>query len=163
METVMLDRKLTTLDIGNLQGEYNIEKWNALARSTLGGRTSAWGEAMDGTRRSALKVIAVAAGIATLGAWSTSGQDTSQRHPAGTPASGDSNADPAADPKRTKALLEQNQKEIKKNIEKLFQLASELKDEVEKTDATTVLSLAVVRKTEEIEKLARQIRERAKG
>jgi hypothetical protein len=34
---------------------------------------------------------------------------------------------------------------------------------VEKTDATTVLSLAMVRKTEEIEKLARQIRDRAKG
>jgi len=62
-----------------------------------------------------------------------------------------------------KVLLEENQKDIKKNIEKLFELASQLKEQVEKTDATTVLSLAMVKKAEEIEKLARQIKERAKG
>jgi hypothetical protein len=48
---------------------------------------------MDGTRRNALKVIAAAAGMVTLGAWGTGGQDTSQRHPAGTSAS-DPNPDP---------------------------------------------------------------------
>lgn len=60
-------------------------------------------------------------------------------------------------------MLEQNQKDMKKNIERLFLLASELKAEVDKTDATTVLSVAMLRKTEEIEKLARAIRDRAKG
>jgi hypothetical protein len=59
--------------------------------------------------------------------------------------------------------LEDNQKEIRKNIEKLFDLASQLKAEVEKTDSTSVLSLAMVKKAEEIEKLARLIKERAKG
>jgi hypothetical protein len=63
----------------------------------------------------------------------------------------------------TKAILDENQKEINKNIEKLFELASQLKEQVEKTDATTTLSLAMVKKAEEIEKLARQIKERAKG
>ena len=63
----------------------------------------------------------------------------------------------------TKAVLEENQKDIKKNVEKLFDLASQLKDQVEKTDSTTVLSLAMVKKAEEIERLARQIKERAKG
>jgi peptidoglycan hydrolase CwlO-like protein len=63
----------------------------------------------------------------------------------------------------TKTVLEENQKDIKKNVEKLFDLASQLKDQVEKTDATTVLSLAMVKKAEEIERLARQIKERAKG
>jgi hypothetical protein len=62
-----------------------------------------------------------------------------------------------------KALLEQRQKDIKKNIEKLFDLATELKAEVEKTDATTTLSLAMVRRAEEIEKLARSIKDNAKG
>ena len=62
-----------------------------------------------------------------------------------------------------KVLLEENQKDIKKNIEKLFELASQLKEQVEKTDATAVLSLSMVKKAEEIEKLARQIKERAKG
>jgi len=67
---------------------------------------------------------------------------------------------PKPDPK---LMLEANQKEIKKNVEKLFDLASELKAEVEKTDSAQVLSLALVRKTEEIEKLAKEIRSRAKG
>jgi hypothetical protein len=63
----------------------------------------------------------------------------------------------------TKALLEQRQKDIKKDIEKLYELATQLKTEVEKTDATSVLSLLMVRKAEEIEKLAKQIKEHAKG
>jgi hypothetical protein len=67
---------------------------------------------------------------------------------------------PKLDPK---LILEANQKEIKKNVEKLYDLASELKAEVEKTDSVHVLSIAMLRKTDEIEKLAREIRSRAKG
>jgi hypothetical protein len=63
----------------------------------------------------------------------------------------------------TKTLLEQNQKNIKKDIEKLYQLVTQLKTEVEKTDSTAVLSVPLVKKAEEIEKLAKQIKERAKG
>lgn len=63
----------------------------------------------------------------------------------------------------TKAILEANEKDIKKNVEKLYQLASELKAEVEKTDSTNVLSLAMLKKAEEIEKLAKDIKTRAKG
>ncbi len=71
----------------------------------------------------------------------------------------DSNA-PKLDPK---LILAANQKEIKKSVEKLYDLASELKAEVEKTDSVQVLSLAMLRKTDEIEKLAKEIRSRAKG
>jgi hypothetical protein len=63
----------------------------------------------------------------------------------------------------SKVILEANDKEIKKSVEKLFQLATELKEEVEKTDSVTTLSLAMVRKAEEIERLAREIKSRAKG
>lgn len=63
----------------------------------------------------------------------------------------------------TKAILEANEKDIKKSIEKLFQLASDLKAEVEKTDSSQVLSLSLVRKAEEIERLAHDIKARAKG
>jgi hypothetical protein len=62
-----------------------------------------------------------------------------------------------------KLILEANRKEIKKNVEKLYDLASELKAEVEKTDSAQVLSIAMLRKTDEIEKLAKEIRSRAKG
>ena len=80
-----------------------------------------------------------------------------------TTASGEDSPDAKLDPKRSKNVLEQNQKDIKKDIQKLFQLATELKDEVEKTDAINTLSLPLLKKTEDIEKLARQIREKAKG
>lgn len=63
----------------------------------------------------------------------------------------------------SKLLLEANQKDIKKSVERLFQLANELKTEVEKTDSVQVLSVAMIKKAEEIEKLAKSIRSRAIG
>lgn len=63
----------------------------------------------------------------------------------------------------SKVLLEANQKDIKKSVERLFQLANELKTEVEKTDSVQVLSVPMIKKTEEIEKLAKSIRSRAIG
>jgi hypothetical protein len=71
----------------------------------------------------------------------------------------ESNA-PKLDPK---IALGANEKDIKKNVERLYQLAGELKAEVEKTDSMQVLSLTMLKKTEEIEKLAKEIRSRAKG
>jgi len=71
--------------------------------------------------------------------------------------------DPNAPKIDTKAVLEANDKGIKKNVERLYQLAGELKAEVEKTDSVQVLSLGMLKKTEEIEKLAKEIRSRAKG
>jgi hypothetical protein len=66
-------------------------------------------------------------------------------------------------PNLDKKILENNDKDMKKKVEQLFQLAKELKEEVEKTDSTKVLSLDLVKKTEEIEKLAHDIRNRSKG
>jgi hypothetical protein len=71
--------------------------------------------------------------------------------------------DPNAPKPDPKLMLAANQKEIRKNVEKLYDLASELKAEVEKTDSVHVLSLAMIRKTDEIERLAKEIRSRAKG
>ena len=62
-----------------------------------------------------------------------------------------------------KMVLEANQKDIKKSVEKLFQSASELKAEVEKTDSVQVLSVILLKKVEEIEKLAKSIRSHAIG
>jgi hypothetical protein len=63
----------------------------------------------------------------------------------------------------SKAVLEERQKSIRKDVEKLYDLAAQLKTEVEKTDSTTTLSLAMLKKAEAIEKLARQIKDRARG
>lgn len=61
------------------------------------------------------------------------------------------------------ALLKENQKNIKRDVERLAELAEELKTEVGKTDSADVLSLALLKKAEEIEKLAKAIRNRARG
>jgi len=78
-------------------------------------------------------------------------------------ASGGEGANPHFPPNASKTMLEERQKNIRKDVEKLYSLASQLKAEVEKTDATTVLSLAMLKKAEEIEKLAKQIKDHAKG
>jgi len=56
----------------------------------------------------------------------------------------------------------QRQDELKKDTEKLLQLATELKQSVDKTDANT-LSLEVIKKAEQIEKLAKSVKEKMKG
>src|SRR2546428_11423569 len=45
-----------------------------------------------------------------------------------------------------KTMLEERQKNIKKDVRKLYELASDLKNEVEKTESTTVLSIAMLKK-----------------
>lgn len=66
-------------------------------------------------------------------------------------------------PDATKKVLEENDKDIKKKVDRLYQLATELKTEVDKTDSSKVLSLNLMKKAEAIEKLARDIKNRSKG
>ena len=56
----------------------------------------------------------------------------------------------------------ERQQEIKKDAEKLLELATELKHAVDKSSEDT-LSLDVVKKAEQIEKLARSVKEKMKG
>src|SRR5438270_7546054 len=87
-----------------------------------------------------------------------------RRRPDGAP--DDENGPNSANPPAagsSKAILEERQKNIKKEVEKLYELAAQLKKEVEMTDSTTVLSLGMVKKADEIEKLAKQIKDHAKG
>jgi hypothetical protein len=56
----------------------------------------------------------------------------------------------------------QRQAELKRDTEKLFSLATELKSSVEKT-STGILSVEVVKKAEEIEKLAHSVKEKMKN
>jgi len=56
-----------------------------------------------------------------------------------------------------------NQIELRKDIAKLYEMASELKEQVDKTDPSSTLSLSLVKKAQQIEKLAKQIKGLAKG
>ncbi len=55
------------------------------------------------------------------------------------------------------------QKEIRTDVQKLFELASGLKEQVEKTDASATLSLSVLKTAQQIEKLAKQIKNLSRG
>lgn len=69
---------------------------------------------------------------------------------------------PAPFPRPSKAELTANQREIRKDVDQLFSLAQDLKEQAGKTDTVVVLSVAFVEKTEEIEKLAKKIRDLAR-
>jgi hypothetical protein len=62
-----------------------------------------------------------------------------------------------------KRILKHNQTQIQQDVDKLYDLAGELKAQVDATDSAEVLSVRLLNKAEEVEKLAHQIRGLAKG
>jgi hypothetical protein len=63
--------------------------------------------------------------------------------------------------RRARQLNLQRQKDIRDDTQRLFQLATELKEAVDKSNEN-VLSLEVIRKAEEVEKLAHKVKEKMK-
>ena len=59
--------------------------------------------------------------------------------------------------RQLKAANKERQADIRKDTDKLFQLATELKAAVDKTNEN-VLSLSVIRKADEVEKLAKRVK-----
>jgi hypothetical protein len=66
-------------------------------------------------------------------------------------------------PRDSKAIDKQNQAEIRDGVEKLYVLITDLREEIEKSDANKTLSVSVVKKSQQIEKLAKHVRDLAKG
>jgi hypothetical protein len=62
----------------------------------------------------------------------------------------------------TKKANQARQADLKRDTEKLLRLATELKDSVDKSSEGT-LSLDVIKKAEEIEKLARSVKDKMKS
>lgn len=63
---------------------------------------------------------------------------------------------------RAKMRNEDRQKRLVEDTQKLLTLANQLKEEVSKSNKDT-LSITVIKKAEEIEKLAKSVKERMKG
>jgi len=63
---------------------------------------------------------------------------------------------------REKKFNEERQAQLKRDTDKLFQLATQLKQAVDKSNENT-LSLEVIKKAGEIEKLAKNVREKMRG
>lgn len=62
-----------------------------------------------------------------------------------------------------KTIDKQNQVQIRSDVDKLYALVGELKQEVSLTNSSNVLSLSVVKKAKEIEKIAKQVSNLARG
>lgn len=62
-----------------------------------------------------------------------------------------------------KAQLAQAEKEFREGVDRLYQLSNEVHEEVQKTPATGVLSVSMYKKMEAIEKLAKNLKNKAKG
>ncbi len=56
----------------------------------------------------------------------------------------------------------QNQQEIRANVERLYAMVVDLKNEVDRTNSNMVLNMTLVKRAQDIEKLAKQIKDRAK-
>jgi hypothetical protein len=62
-----------------------------------------------------------------------------------------------------RAIARANQQELKADVSKLYEMVTELKEQIERTDASSILSVPVVKKAQQIESLAKQIKNLAKG
>lgn len=89
------------------------------------------------------------------------GLPTSGQQPRGVPT--DSRPFPPAPKIDPHAVLVENQKKIKKDVNLLYELAGKLRKQVNKTDSSKILSLDLIHTAEKIEKLAKQVRELARG
>jgi len=106
-------------------------------------------------------------GDATTGANTTNNVPGGRRTPANAPpqiliGNSDSATDSKLERDQAKSRNTERQKQLEADTQKLLALANELKVEVEKSNKDT-LSLDVVRKADEIEKLAKSVRDKMKG
>ena len=86
-----------------------------------------------------------------------------QPQPGYTPNPAEIHSNPAEAAAANRARLLENEKVFRVGVERLYQLTSELRDELQKTPMTEVFSLRFVKKTEEIEKLAKRLKSQAKS
>jgi hypothetical protein len=134
------------------------------ARREFGALTIDWEVPMREMRRRLVMGLAasifLAAGAELLFAQRHAHRPTLQQQ-LGLPPSlrGDNNA---TQPVKAAVLL-QNEKEFRESVEQLYRLVNELKEEVEKTPTTAVLSARMYKRAHEIEKLAKQIKNKVKG
>jgi hypothetical protein len=73
-----------------------------------------------------------------------------------------SNLPPDMQKKMEKEANQQRQAELKRDTDKLFKLSTELKEYVDKTNEN-ILSLDVIKKADEIEKLAHSVKTKMRG
>ncbi|PYT51083.1 MAG: hypothetical protein DMG44_04095 [Acidobacteria bacterium] len=122
---------------------------------------------MQETRRGFVWDLATMAGVLVVcngvALGQTPGKPTFPKPPTpGDPQEKNKTAD-ASDLKAMKrAAMVRNEKEFRVGVERLYQLSDDLRKEMQKT-TTNVLSVQMYKKTEEIEKLAKKLKNLARG
>jgi hypothetical protein len=110
-------------------------------------------------------ILGVALGFSSLADSPRARQNTTPGHPAvgtdGLPAMG-VDLPPGQREKQEKLQNEERQKQLVADTDKLVQLANELHADVSKTDKN-VLSVDVIKKADEIEKLAHSVKVKMRG
>lgn len=106
----------------------------------------------------AILVLALVTAIVALRARTASAVSSPQFGP---PRSEQTQQERELEDRRQKELNKKRQEEIRDDTQKLFQLATELKDAVDKSNEHE-LSLTVIKKAEEVEKLAKKVKEKMK-
>lgn len=61
-----------------------------------------------------------------------------------------------------KTVDRQNQVELRHDIERLYALVFVLREQMKVTDSTSTMSVTIVKQAQQIEKLAKEIKDRAK-
>lgn len=82
--------------------------------------------------------------------------------PISAPPRGDDEPPPSKGPSRNIKMMKESFEQTQKDTAELYDLATQLKEEVEKADENT-LSLTVMKKAEAVEKLAGKIKNRMKN
>jgi hypothetical protein len=125
-------------------------------------------KSMRKTRRAFLITVAAAGCLAAKNGFSFSQAPRKPTH-FPTPPEAAETQNPAAEqakPERQTArrvALQKNEKEFRAGVDRLYQLVSELKQEVEKLPTSEIFSVQMFKRTEEIEKLAKQLKAKARG
>jgi hypothetical protein len=65
--------------------------------------------------------------------------------------------------KRDRALLKANREAVAKDVTRMSELIDALQKQLKENDSADILSLDVIRKSEEIEKLAKHVRDLVRG
>jgi hypothetical protein len=114
--------------------------------------------AMYSSRRA---FIGASLSLAAGAVWATQqGSPTSQVPP---PFAPPEPPDVARNPKRDRAMLKANRDAITKDVTRMSELVGALQKQLKENDSADILSLDVIRKSEEIEKLAKQVRDLVRG
>jgi hypothetical protein len=119
------------------------------------------------SRRSLLKTVIGAAGTLATAPW----MYAAFQHPQPMPSPNAPNNQnfpgglngPQVTSSNKSAPIPLNREQIAAMVQQLYKLASELKEEIEHTNLAAVFPVTFVKKAQEAEKLAKQIKDRAKG